>query len=70
MTAASNAAETIGVAVADASERERYELYVDGELAGFTEYKTRRGIIAFIHTEVDEAFQGSRAGRPPGRRRA
>ena len=50
MTAASNAAETIGVAVADAPERERYEIYVDGELGGFTEYKTRPGIIAFIHT--------------------
>ena len=62
MTAASNAAETIGVAVADASERERYEIYVDGELAGFTEYKTRPGIIAFIHTEVDEAFQGRGLG--------
>jgi predicted GNAT family acetyltransferase len=62
MTAASNAAETISVSIADAPERERYEIYVDGELAGFTEYKTRPGIIAFIHTEVDEGFQGRGLG--------
>ena len=62
MTAASNAAETMSVAIADAPERERYEIYVDGELAGFTEYKARPGIIAFIHTEVDEGFQGRGLG--------
>jgi uncharacterized protein len=62
MTAASNAAETMSVAIADVPERERYEIYVDGELAGFTEYKTRPGIIAFIHTEVGEGFQGRGLG--------
>jgi len=62
MTAASDAAETMSVAIADAPERERYEIHVDGELAGFAEYKTRPGIIAFIHTEVDEGFQGRGLG--------
>ena len=62
MTATSNAAQTISIAVADAPERERYEIYVDGELAGFTLYKTRPGIIAFIHTEVDERFHGRGLG--------
>ena len=62
MTAASNSAETMSVVIADAPERERYEIHVDGELAGFTEYKTRPGIIAFIHTEVDEGFQGRGLG--------
>ena len=62
MTAASNAAQTTSVAIADAADRERYEIYVDGELAGFTEYKTRPGIIAFIHTEVDEGLQGRGLG--------
>ena len=62
MTATSNAAQTISIAVADAPERERYEICVDRELAGFTLYKTRPGIIAFIHTEVEERFQGRGLG--------
>ncbi len=36
----------------------RYELHVDGTLAGFAEYDLRPGTIRFIHTEVDPAFQG------------
>jgi predicted GNAT family acetyltransferase len=58
MTGPSNTAETMSTVVADAPERERYEIYVDGKLAGFTMYKTRPGLIAFIHTEVDQGFQG------------
>jgi predicted GNAT family acetyltransferase len=46
------------IQVADAPERERYELSVDGALGGFTAYRTRPGMIAFIHTEVDEHLQG------------
>jgi hypothetical protein len=46
------------IEVADAPERERYEISVDGEPAGFTAYRARPGLIAFIHTEVDERFQG------------
>ncbi len=49
------AAESIEVA--DAPERERYELSIDGEVAGFCAYRTRPGLIAFVHTEVDERFQ-------------
>jgi hypothetical protein len=41
MTGASNAAETMSIVVADAPGRERHEIYVDGELAGFTLHKTR-----------------------------
>jgi predicted GNAT family acetyltransferase len=46
------------VEIADAPERERYEITVDGTVAGFTAYRTRPGRIAFMHTEVDERFQG------------
>jgi uncharacterized protein len=46
------------VEVADAPDRDRYELSVDGEVVGFTAYRTRPGLIAFIHTEVDERLQG------------
>ena len=36
----------------------RYEVWADGELAGYTQYSLRRGRIAFIHTEVDESYEG------------
>ncbi len=45
------------IEVADAPERDRYELSIDGELVGFTAYRLRPRLIAFIHTEVDERFQ-------------
>jgi predicted GNAT family acetyltransferase len=46
------------IEVSDAPDRERYELSVDGEVVGFTVYRTRPGLIAFVHTEVDERLQG------------
>jgi predicted GNAT family acetyltransferase len=46
------------VEIADAPERERYELSLDGEVAGFSAYRLRPELIAFVHTEVDERFQG------------
>jgi predicted GNAT family acetyltransferase len=46
------------IEVADAPERERYELSVDGEVVGFSAYRARPGLIAFVHTEVDKRFQG------------
>lgn len=36
----------------------RYEIRVGDTLAGFAEFKERRGEILFTHTEVDPAFQG------------
>ena len=44
--------------VADAPERDRYELSIDGEVVGFTVYRARPGLIAFIHTEIDERLHG------------
>jgi predicted GNAT family acetyltransferase len=46
------------IEVADAPDRERYELSIDGEVVGFTAYRARPGLIAFVHTEVDERLQG------------
>lgn len=45
------------VEVHDHPEEERYEAAVDGALAGFSEYRQRPGLIAFVHTEVDDAFE-------------
>jgi predicted GNAT family acetyltransferase len=46
------------VRVVDAPDDRRFELRVDGALAGFAEYRMRPGRIAFTHTEVDDRFQG------------
>jgi predicted GNAT family acetyltransferase len=46
------------VTVADNPEQERYEIRVDGELAGFAQYHAKPGLIAFVHTEVDDRFEG------------
>ena len=50
------------VEVRNAPENERYEILLDGELAGFTTYRARPGLIAFIHTEIDERFRGHGLG--------
>jgi hypothetical protein len=50
------------VSVVQSAERSRYEAYVDGELAGFAVYELRPGVIDFLHTEVDDAFEGHGVG--------
>ncbi|MGZ0231540.1 GNAT family N-acetyltransferase [Streptomyces sp. CPS1] len=39
-------------------DKHRYEILVDGELAGFTEYLDRDEQRVFYHTEVGDAFAG------------
>lgn len=46
------------VTVAAAPDRQRYEISVDGALAGFTEYRDREGQRIFFHTEIDDAHAG------------
>jgi uncharacterized protein len=46
------------IEVADAPDRDRYELSIDDEVVGFTAYSARPGLIAFVHTEVEERVQG------------
>ena len=46
------------IRVADVPDRSRFEIRVDGEVAGFTEYRRRPGLIAFIHTLTDPRFEG------------
>jgi len=40
----------------------RYEIWVDGELAGYTQYGLGRGRIAYLHTEVHEPYEGMGPG--------
>jgi uncharacterized protein len=44
--------------VVDVPERSRFELAVDGRLAGFAEYRLQPGRVVFTHTEIDDAHQG------------
>lgn len=44
--------------VKDNPAANRFEIRVDGELAGFAEYKLKPGQISFTHTEIDDDFSG------------
>jgi predicted GNAT family acetyltransferase len=46
------------IRVADVPDLSRFEIRVDGEIAGFTEYRRRPGLIAFTHTLIDPRFEG------------
>ena len=50
------------VVVSDNPERSRFEALVDGELAGFVEYRRRDGRLEMHHTEVDAAYEGQGVG--------
>ena len=46
------------IEVANRPERLRYEITVDGEPAGFSQYADRRGVRTFVHTEIADRFEG------------
>jgi hypothetical protein len=50
------------VVVRDAPERNRYELYVGDERAGYATYRRVDDRIVIPHTEVDPAFEGRGLG--------
>ncbi|HKT83664.1 MAG TPA: GNAT family N-acetyltransferase [Solirubrobacterales bacterium] len=50
------------ITVADNADRERYEIRVDGRLAGFLRYLLRPGLIELVHTEVNDEFEGRGLG--------
>jgi predicted GNAT family acetyltransferase len=49
---------TSTVSVRDNADEARYEIHVDGALAGFTQYQPGEGLLAFVHTEIDPAYAG------------
>lgn len=61
MVATMDSAATDAPVVTDNLAASRFELHVGSELAGFVTYQ--RGdddaVIAFLHTEVEPAFQGA-----------
>jgi hypothetical protein len=50
------------VDVVDNPDEERYEVLVDGKLAGSAFYDLAQGRIVFLHTEVDPAYEGHGVG--------
>jgi uncharacterized protein len=44
--------------VTDNEAESRFEIRVGGELAGFIEYVIDESLIALVHTEVNQRFQG------------
>jgi predicted GNAT family acetyltransferase len=48
--------------VRDVPERDRYEVTVDGESAGFAAYRDDGDVRVFVHTEVAPAFEGEGVG--------
>jgi predicted GNAT family acetyltransferase len=50
------------IEVADNPDENRYEIRVDGDLAGFTQYRQRPAGLALTHTEIDDRFEGRGLG--------
>ena len=50
------------IEIADNPADRRFELTVDGQLAGFVVYRDENGTRALVHTEVDPAFEGQGLG--------
>ncbi len=48
--------------VVDNPESSRFEVLVDGEVAGFAEYRRTRASVAFTHTVVQPRFEGRGLG--------
>ena len=48
--------------VRDVPARHRFEVVVGGEVAGFARYRREGDAVAFLHTEVDDAYEGQGLG--------
>ena len=48
--------------VTDVPDNHRFEITVDGQLAGSAVYHRRGGRIYLVHTEIDPAFEGQGLG--------
>lgn len=52
----------MSIEVRDNAGKTRYEALVDGKLAGFAVYGLSEGAIVFLHTEIDDAYEGQGVG--------
>lgn len=54
--------------IRDNPDQRRFELVVDGALAGFAAYRVRDGLTVITHSEVDDAYRGKGLGSVLARR--
>ncbi|HEY3629365.1 MAG TPA: GNAT family N-acetyltransferase [Jatrophihabitantaceae bacterium] len=50
------------ISVRDDPAQSRYEIYVDGDRAGFSVYRDEPGRRVFTHTVVDDDYEGQGLG--------
>ncbi|HEX6196441.1 MAG TPA: GNAT family N-acetyltransferase [Jiangellaceae bacterium] len=48
--------------ITDATERNRFEAYVDEDFAGYVEYIRKPDQVEYRHTEVDDEYEGMGVG--------
>ena len=48
--------------VTDRPDQLRYEIEVDGEVAGFLLYRVEPGVLELVHTDVDPKWEGRGVG--------
>lgn len=56
------ASDSVNISVTDNPPELRYELHVDGELAGQIRYRRRPGAVVLVHTDIDPRFEGHGLG--------
>lgn len=54
--------DSVDVTITDNPQAHRYEAVVDGQVAGFAQYRLDGDVIDFHHTEVDDAVEGKGIG--------
>lgn len=52
----------MSVEVRDNRNDARYEVWTEGQLAGFAQYRLHSGRITFTHTEIDPEHEGAGLG--------
>ena len=62
MTGRTSTGSEPAIEVTNHRERLRYEITVDGELAGIAQYADHGGVRTFVHTEIDDRFEGMGLG--------
>ena len=52
----------MSISILKNDELNRFEIYSDGELAGFADFKIENQMISYTHTEIDPRFGGQGLG--------
>ena len=55
-------ADASALSILDVPERRRFEARLGSEIVGFTQYDTRSGEFAILHTEIDPVYEGKGFG--------